>query len=136
MKSGTPRQRPLSPHLLIYRPTITMTMSILHRLTGVALYVGTLIVAWSLVAIAWGPGAFGQFEGFIASPLGWVILLGYTWAFIHHLLGGLRHLLFDAGVGFDLRVADILARANLFGSVGLTGLIWIAPHVVQIGFRP
>jgi succinate dehydrogenase / fumarate reductase cytochrome b subunit len=134
MKSGT--QRPLSPHLQIYRPTITMTMSILHRLTGVALYVGTLVVAWSLVAIAWGPLAYGRFEAFIVSPLGWAVLLGYTWAFIHHLLGGLRHLLLDAGLGFDLRSADILARANLFGSVGLTGLIWIAPHVVQIGVRP
>jgi len=136
MKSATRlRQRPLSPHLQIYRPTITMMMSIMHRLTGVALYLGTLILAWFLIAAAWGPAAYGRFESFVASPLGWVILPGYTWAFIHHLLGGLRHLLWDAGFGFSRRSANITARASLFGSLGLTALIWIVPLLVQIGIR-
>lgn len=136
MKSATRlRLRPLSPHLQIYRPTITMMMSITHRLTGVALYLGTLILVWFLMAAAWGPAAYSRFEAFVASPLGWVIWPGYTWAFIHHLLGGLRHLLWDTGLGFSRRSADITARAVLFSSLGLTALIWIVPLLLQIGTR-
>jgi succinate dehydrogenase cytochrome b subunit len=86
------QSRPLSPHLQIYRLTMTMTMSILHRITGVGLYLGTLLLAWWLIAAALGPNAYAAFESFVGSPLGELILLGYTWALIHHMLGGLRHL--------------------------------------------
>jgi succinate dehydrogenase / fumarate reductase, cytochrome b subunit len=127
MKSAARLQsRPLSPHLQIYRPTMTMTMSIVHRITGAGLYVGTLLLAWWLIAAAMGPDAYSAFQSFIGSWLGKLVLLGYTWALIHHLLGGLRHFIWDVGRGFDLPVANSMARATLIGSILLTILVWIA----------
>ncbi|MEX1084141.1 MAG: succinate dehydrogenase, cytochrome b556 subunit, partial [Xanthobacteraceae bacterium] len=95
--SKIPRPRPLSPHLQIYRPTLTMTMSIVHRMTGVGLYFGTLILAWWLIATASGPNAYVGVERFLGSLFGRLILFGYTWALIHHMLGGIRHLIWDLG---------------------------------------
>ncbi len=80
-------ERPLSPHLQIYRPMLTMMMSIAHRITGAALYVGTLLVAWLLVAAASGPAAYATASGFLTSWFGKLILFGYTWALMHHMLG-------------------------------------------------
>ncbi|HZS63797.1 MAG TPA: succinate dehydrogenase, cytochrome b556 subunit [Xanthobacteraceae bacterium] len=118
------RERPLSPHLQIYRPTLTMTMSIVHRITGMGLYFGTAILAWWLTAAASGPNAYAVFESFLGSFLGRLILFGYTWALIHHLLGGIRHLIWDAGYGFGPHEREWLARASIVGSVGLTILLW------------
>ena len=87
-----PAARPLSPHLQIYRLTLTMAMSIVHRMTGAALYFGTLLLAWWLLAAAAGPNAFAAFQSVASSFIGRVVLFGYTWALIHHMLGGLRHL--------------------------------------------
>lgn len=127
MKSAPRLQsRPLSPHLQIYRRTMTMTMSIVHRITGAGLYAGTLLLAWWLIAAAMGPDAYSAFRSFIGSWPGKLVLLGYTWALIHHLLGGLRHFTWDVGRGFDLPVANSLARATLIGSVLLTIVVWIA----------
>ncbi|MGZ8409473.1 MAG: succinate dehydrogenase, cytochrome b556 subunit, partial [Hyphomicrobium sp.] len=83
--------RPLSPHLQIYRPLINMVMSILHRITGAALYFGTIILAAWLVAAASGPEAFKTVTGWLNTWAGWIVLFGYTWALIHHALGGIRH---------------------------------------------
>ena len=92
MKSSARSQpRPLTPHLRIYRLTFTMMMSIAHRITGASLYMGTLLLAWWLLAAAKGPETYATFQDFADGWLGKVILLGYTWAIIHHLLGGLRH---------------------------------------------
>lgn len=123
--SRMPRQRPLSPHLQIYRPTLTMTLSIVHRITGMGLYFGTLILAWWLTAAASGPNAYANFEAFLSSVFGRLILFGYTWALIHHMLGGIRHLMWDAGYGFGAHEREWLARASLIGSVGLTVLLWV-----------
>ena len=90
-----PAARPLSPHLQIYRPMLTMIMSIVHRITGAALYVGTLLLAWWLLAAASGPNAYATFQAVASSFIGRVVLLGYTWALIHHMLGGIRHLIWD-----------------------------------------
>jgi succinate dehydrogenase / fumarate reductase, cytochrome b subunit len=117
--------RPLSPHLQIYKPTLTMTMSIVHRITGFGLYVGTLLLAWLLLAAASGPNAYAKFEWFAGSLIGRLILFGYTWALIHHLLGGVRHLIWDTGRGFGPSEREWLVAANLIGSIAITVLLWI-----------
>jgi succinate dehydrogenase / fumarate reductase cytochrome b subunit len=118
--------RPLSPHLQIYRPLPNMVMSIVHRMTGVALYVGSALLAWWLVAVAVGEKYFNYVNGIIGSPLGKLVLLGYTWALLHHMLGGMRHLIWDTGRAFDLATVDRLSWGTLIGSLGLTALVWLA----------
>ncbi len=117
--------RPLSPHLQIYRWHATMTMSILHRVTGSALYFGTVLLVWWLVAAAAGPAAFEIANGVLGSWSGLVVLFGFTWALVHHMLGGLRHLIWDFGVALDAPLRDRLAIANLVGSAVLTPLLWL-----------
>jgi len=118
-------ERPLSPHLQIYRPMLTMVMSILHRITGAALYVGTLLVAWLLVSAAAGPEAYATASGVLTSWLGKLVLFGYTWALMHHMLGGVRHFLWDLGHGFGVAEREWLAKATIAGSCALTLLIWL-----------
>jgi succinate dehydrogenase / fumarate reductase cytochrome b subunit len=127
--------RPLSPHLSIYRPMLTMMMSIVHRITGAALYFGMLLLAWWLVAAALGPNAYGRVQWFMGTLLGRVILLGYTWALIHHLLGGIRHLIWDTGRGFGPSEREWLTLAGLVGSIGLTALLWIVGYLMTGGVR-
>ena len=118
------RPRPLSPHLAIYRRSMTMMMSIAHRTTGAALYFGTLLLTWWLISAAEGPKSYRAFEACMTSLPGEFVLFCFTWALIHHLLGGLRHFAWDIGRGFDLRSANLMARATLIGSVILTILVW------------
>jgi succinate dehydrogenase / fumarate reductase, cytochrome b subunit len=117
-------RRPLSPHLQIYRPMLTMMMSIAHRITGAALYAGTLLVAWYLIALASGPASFANAAWFLRSIIGQLILLGFSWALFHHFLGGLRHMVWDAGYGFTHPMREYLALATLIGSLVLTVLVW------------
>lgn len=117
-------ERPLSPHLQIYSPLINMVMSILHRITGAALYFGTLLLAWWLLAAASGPEHFATASWFFGSVIGKLILFGYSWALIHHALGGIRHLIWDTLHGFDLKSVDILCWSTIIGSVTLTVLLW------------
>ncbi|HEX4767699.1 MAG TPA: succinate dehydrogenase, cytochrome b556 subunit [Lichenihabitans sp.] len=124
-------QRPLSPHLQIYRPMLTMMMSILHRITGMALYAGTLLLAWFLIAAAAGPRAFGVASGFMGSWFGLLILFGFSWALFHHLLGGIRHFIWDAGYGMDHPAREYLAQATLAGGLGLTLVVWILAFVIR-----
>jgi succinate dehydrogenase / fumarate reductase cytochrome b subunit len=119
-------ERPLSPHLGIYRPQINMVMSIVHRLTGVALYLGTVLLAAWLLAAAIGERAFAAVSAVLGHPLGKLVLLGYTWALVHHMLGGLRHLLWDTGRGLEPRTADALAWLTVVGSLALTAALWAA----------
>ena len=107
------KSRPLSPHLQIYKFVPTMAMSILHRITGAALYVGTVLVAVWLIAAASGPDHFNRINGLFSTILGQLVLIGYTWALIHHLLGGLRHIMWDVGLGYEKHFANRLAIANL-----------------------
>lgn len=130
-EAGRGVERPLSPHLQIYRRTLTMMMSILHRLTGAALYFGTLLLAWWLLAAASGPEAFATAQAFMGSIVGRVILLGYTWALIHHMLGGVRHLIWDTGRGFELETVEWLARLTLAGSIAITLVIWIIGYAAR-----
>jgi len=116
--------RPLSPHLQIYRPMLTMMMSIVHRATGIALYFGTLLLAWWLNAAA-SPNSYAKFEAFADSWIGLLILFGFTWALIHHMLGGIRHLIWDSGRGFGPNEREWLAAANLIGSIAITVVLWM-----------
>ena len=124
------KPRPLSPHLSIYKPIPTMMMSIVHRITGGALYFGMLLVAWWLVAASTSEDAFGLAQGVMCSWIGILVLIGFTWALWHHLLGGMRHLLWDTGYAMDKHTATTLAWATLAGSLALTLLTWIAVFVV------
>ena len=124
------KPRPLSSHLSIYKPIPTMMMSIVHRITGGALYFGMLLVAWWLVAASTSEDAFGLAQGVMGSWIGILVLIGFTWALWHHLLGGMRHLLWDTGYAMDKHTATTLAWATLAGSLALTLLTWIAVFVV------
>lgn len=125
------KNRPLSPHLQVYKFIPTMAMSIMHRITGVALYVGTILVAAWLIAAASGEDYFNQVNDLFGSFLGQVILFGYTWALIHHLVGGLRHIMWDLGYGFEKEFSTMLAKANLVASIALTVLVWAVVLLVR-----
>lgn len=127
------RPRPTSPHLQIYSQKINMVMSIVHRMTGAALYFGSLLLAIWLIAAATGPEAFDQANAFFGSIIGRLILFGYTWALLHHMFGGIRHLIWDTGRGLDIKTADLLCWASLIGSVLLTIVIWLGASGVLGG---
>lgn len=116
--------RPLSPHLQIYRWSWTMAMSIAHRATGCALYGGTLLVAFWLVAAASGPAAFETAQAIAGSWIGRIILFGYCFVLLHHMMGGLRHLVWDTGRGYDPAMRMNLAKYSVAVSGGLTLLLW------------
>ena len=118
--------RPLSPHLQIYWPRGNMIMSIVHRITGVALYAGSALLAVWLISAAFSPEAFGLVNGVLGSWFGRLVLIGYTWAVLHHLLGGLRHLVWDSGAGFELNTITLMSWGTLVLSVLLTAAIWAA----------
>ncbi len=119
------RPRPTSPHLQIYSPMINMVMSIVHRMTGAALYFGSLLLAIWLIAAAMGPEAFDQVNVLFGSLLGRLVLIGYTWALLHHMLGGIRHLIWDTGRGLDIKTADFLCWTSIILSLALTAVIWL-----------
>jgi succinate dehydrogenase / fumarate reductase cytochrome b subunit len=118
------QNRPLSPHLQIYKLIPTMVMSIVHRITGAALYFGTLLVVWWLIAAASGQAYFEWVSWLMGTIIGRLILLGYTWALLHHMLGGFRHFMWDLGYGFEKTFSTKLAKATLVGSLCLTVIVW------------
>jgi len=117
--------RPLSPHLQVYRFQWTMALSITHRITGVGLVGGTLLIAWWLIAAAAGPDAFATAQAFIGSWFGLLLMFGWTWALFFHLANGIRHLVWDAGYAFELQNAERGAYIVAGASVVLTLLAWI-----------
>jgi succinate dehydrogenase / fumarate reductase cytochrome b subunit len=120
----TSLNRPLSPHLQVYRLPLVALLSITHRITGVALSVGTILLAIWLGAAAYGPDAYDQVSGFLATPIGLIILFGFSAAFYYHLCNGIRHLVWDFGKGFEL---PTVARSNalvLIGAAVLTIGTW------------
>jgi succinate dehydrogenase / fumarate reductase cytochrome b subunit len=120
----TSRPRPLSPHLSIYRFTITMTMSIVHRITGMGLYAGMLLLVIWLGAAAIGEGPLGVVDLVYGSWIGQVVLFLASWALFHHLLGGVRHFIWDTIHGLEPGQREGIAWANLIGSIVLTLLVW------------
>ena len=128
-------ERPLSPHLFIYKPMLTMMMSIAHRITGAALYFGTLLVAWWLIAAASSPKAYAGIGSFMNSFFRRLVLLGSTWALMHNMLGGIRHLIRDTGHGYGPHEREWLAVASLVGSISLTIIIWVIGYLFIGGPR-
>lgn len=121
-------ERPLSPHLQIYKPQITMVTSITHRITGIALGVGTLLLAWWLIAAATGPEAYATVSAFLGSWFGRLVMFGFTWALFYHLCNGIRHLFWDAGKGFELPTMRKTGVAAIVASVVLTLLTWVIAY--------
>ncbi len=129
--SSAKANRPLSPHLSIYHFTITMAMSIIHRITGGALYFGTLLLAWWLIAAASGPGYFALVSGILGSWFGLLVLFGYSWALFHHMLGGIRYLIWDTTALMAKGERDMIAWATLAGSLALTVIAWIVVYILR-----
>ena len=123
-----PRQRPLSPHIQIYRWTLTMFLSILHRATGIALYAGTLLLVWWLMAAATGPEAFAFFQNVAGSWIGRLVLFGYTWALFHHMFGGIKHFIWDTGAGFELSMVEWISRGATLIPILLTLISWVLAY--------
>ena len=120
------RERPLSPHLQVYRWQITMTMSILHRVTGFVITVGAFALAWWLMAVAAGGDAYRDAAECLSSPLGMLALAGFSLSLVYHLLNGIRHLLWDAGWGFEIPEFYASGWTVAILTVVLTALIWFA----------
>lgn len=118
--------RPLSPHLQVYKLPLTALMSISHRGTGVALSAGTLYLVWQLLAAASGPDAYEIFQRFAGSWLGILVLLGWSAALFYHLMNGIRHLVWDVGTGFTLAATDKANRLVLIATLVLTVVAWVA----------
>jgi succinate dehydrogenase / fumarate reductase cytochrome b subunit len=116
--------RPLSPHLQVYRLPLVALLSIVHRMTGVALVGGSVLLAVWLGAAAFGAPAFAMASALLASPLGKLVLFGFTVAYYYHLLNGIRHLFWDVGLGLDLVVARASGRLVMAATVVLTILTW------------
>ncbi|MEB4591878.1 succinate dehydrogenase, cytochrome b556 subunit [Candidatus Thiothrix sp. Deng01] len=117
--------RPLSPHLQIYKLPLTGILSITHRATGVVLAIGTLLVTYWLAAIAGGEESFNSANAILGSWFGKLVLFGWTWALFYHLSNGVRHLLWDIGFGFDIPTANLTSKIVVGASFVLTILLWI-----------
>jgi succinate dehydrogenase / fumarate reductase cytochrome b subunit len=129
-EAGKLRERPMSPHLSVWRWHITMASSIAHRATGVALYVGALIAAGWAIALAQGPTAYAGYKAALASPLGLVVMFGLTLSFFYHLANGVRHLVWDAGRGFEVKTADASA-AFVFGFAVVASIaVWVIAFMI------
>lgn len=124
------RPRPLSPHLQVYRPQITSVLSICHRFTGIGLTVGTLMLSCWLVSAALGPTAHESLQVWLASPFGKLLLLGWTFCLFYHLSNGIRHLVWDAGWGFELKTADLTGWIVVVAACVLTVTSWVAAYAV------
>lgn len=124
-------RRPLSPHLQVYKMMFSMVMSGLHRITGMCLYAGTLLLAWYFIAAASGPRAFDTVNWVYSSFLGRLVLFGFTWSLFHHLMGGIRHAVWDAGYMLESEGRELAAKATLAGSIALTVIFWILAYVYR-----
>ncbi len=126
-------KRPVSPHIGVYRWPITMVASILNRATGMALSVGSLLLVWWLVAAATGPQEFVRVQAFVASPVGLLLLLGWTASLFYHLFGGIRHLVWDTGRGLAKPSLNPVTWLILAMTALATAGVWIAGYVSMVG---
>lgn len=122
--SKAPRSPPLSPHLQIWRWHLTMAGSILHRATGIALYVGALIAAAWAISLAAGADAYARFKGLMGSPLGLIVMFGLTVSYFFHLANGVRHLVWDSGHALDLKSANASAVLVFVFAIVATAVVW------------
>src|SRR5271165_5235049 len=126
LRANPKAARPLSPHLSIFRLYINMTMSVLHRMTGTVNYFGSLLLAAWLISAVMGDAEFNTVSSLLATPVGYIVLFGFTWSVMHHMLGGIRHFIWDTIRGFEKINVRLLSWGTLFGSLTLTALIWFA----------
>ncbi len=121
-------ERPLSPHLSIYRWQVTMLASITHRATGLALMVGAVALAWWLVSVSNGPEGYESFMSIANTPIGWLVLFGFTWSLAFHMLNGIRHLAWDLGYGFNkvtaTQTGSLVYVLSVVIAVGLFAFVW------------
>ena len=117
--------RPLSPHLSVYRWPISMTLSILHRMTGVALSIGLIALVVWLESIAFGSDSYGMVTGWMDTGIGKLLLLGWSFAFFFHFANGIRHLFWDVGLGFELRQTNASAWFVVVATVLMTAAFWL-----------
>jgi len=127
----TTDNRPLSPHLQVYKPQITSILSILHRATGFALAVGTLLFVWWLISAAAGPQTYAVVEDFLSSWIGTLLLIGWSFAVFYHLCNGIRHLFWDAGRGFEIETVTRSGLIVVVAAVVLTVVAWIAASYMR-----
>jgi succinate dehydrogenase / fumarate reductase cytochrome b subunit len=127
----TLHERPLSPHIQIYRPQLTSVLSIFHRLAGVALAFGTLLLVYWLLAAAGGEAEYDQARTFVGGWFGRLLLFGWSVAFFFHLLNGIRHLCWDAGWGFELKTAYATGWLVVLGAAVLTLASWICGYAIM-----
>ena len=125
------RSRPLSPHLQVYRLPLTALMSISHRATGVLLVVGSLVLVYWLVAVAGGADTFASAQSLLGSVPGRVLLLAVTFSLFYHLGNGIRHLFWDAGLGFELRTAHRSGVAVIVAAIALTAVAWALGYAMR-----
>ena len=118
------KERPLSPHLQIYKPQITSVLSIMHRITGVALTVGTFLIVFWITTLSLGESFYEYYMVFIKSWVGYLILIGFTFALFYHFSNGIRHLFWDFGYGYELNIAFISGVIVLISAFILTSVIW------------
>jgi succinate dehydrogenase / fumarate reductase cytochrome b subunit len=128
-----PADRPLSPHMSVWRWHITMLTSILHRATGMALYVGALIAAGWVASLAAGPRSFATYGAALASPLGQLVMFGLLVSLFYHLANGIRHLAWDAGKGFEPKTADMTGVAAIVFGVVAAAAIWLIAALKVVG---
>lgn len=124
-------ERPRSPHLQIYRWPVTMLTSIIHRVTGVGLGAGALLIAWWVIAAAMGEGAYATFAAVAGSWFGKLVLFGFTWALVYHLLNGIRHLVWDFGFGFEKHRAERTGTIVIVLSIVLTLAVWAFAYLTR-----
>ncbi|MFT6624522.1 MAG: succinate dehydrogenase / fumarate reductase cytochrome b subunit [Cycloclasticus sp.] len=125
--------RPLSPHLDIYKLPLSALLSIVHRGTGAFLSIGSIVLVWWLMALAGGEEAFVSAQAFMGSFFGRLILLGWSFALFFHLANGIRHLIWDAGYGFDKDVVEKSSLVVLGAAVFLTASVWVAALLFATG---
>lgn len=117
-------ERPLSPHLFIYRFPLTLALSIIHRATGIAMYFGTLVVVWWFMSLAIGEDAYNAFAWFMGSWFGMIVLFGFTWVLFHHMFGGVKHFFWDFGKGFELDTVERVAKFAVIVPICATIIVW------------
>ena len=117
-------RRPLSPHLQIYKWQVQMVTSIVHRATGIALSVGTLLVLWGVFSLASGEDSYNQFKTCLGSPIGMILMIGWSWALFYHLCNGIRHLFQDGGMGYAIPQFIRSSWLSIIGSFVLTIIVW------------
>jgi succinate dehydrogenase / fumarate reductase cytochrome b subunit len=117
-------KRPLSPHLQIYKPQITSVLSILHRGTGIVLFGGSILWCFWFVSLAGGRDAYHHYQTLLLNPVGLIILMGWSFSFFYHLCNGIRHLLWDIGIGYEMPTVRKSGWTVVFSSVLLTGITW------------